>query len=81
MKRCPTCGQPNPMQPADPYDEYTASVKYVRRVIPERGRIWEGCRPAFEAGEYHDEILARMLRDGVIVPALDSKGGYVLPQK
>lgn len=69
------------MPPPEPFDAYAASVKYARRVIPERGRIWEGCRPAFEAGEYHDEVLARMLREGVIVPATDNEGGYVLPKK
>jgi predicted transcriptional regulator len=58
---------------------YEADVAYVRKVIPQRGRIWEGARPGFEAGTYHDESLARMLAEGVIVPSDDPKGGYVLP--
>lgn len=58
---------------------YEAEVKYVREVIPKRGRIWEGCRPAFESGEYYEENLDRMLREGVIVPDSDPKGGYILP--
>jgi hypothetical protein len=60
---------------------YDAQVAYVRKVIPERGNIWNGCRPSFERGEYNDPTLRRMLDEGVIVPHPDPRGGYVLPKK
>lgn len=58
---------------------YETEVAYVRRVIPERGRIWEGARGAYERGEYKSDTIDRMLREGVIVPSPDPDGGYVLP--
>ena len=73
---CPTClgsGQ------VESDRRYIAEVKSAIATIKERGRIWEGCRPAFESGKHKDETLARMIREGVIVPASEPTGGYVLP--
>lgn len=75
--------QPPPAapQPKTPESRYYAEVAYVRQTLRTRGRIYEGCRPALEAGEYRDENLERMIAEGVIVPAADPKGGYVLPKR
>ena len=69
---------PNRPRPGDYEPSYEDEVAYTVRVISERGCIWEGCRPAFEAGEYRCKNLARMLREGVIVPDDNPLGGYVL---
>ena len=59
---------------------FAMEVAWVKKAISERGHIWEGCRPAFERGEYIDPTLKRLLQEGVLVPASDPKGGYVLPR-
>ena len=61
------------------YDEFAAEVAWVRKTIKERGRIWEGCRPAYESGKYKSTEMDRLLREGIIVPAKDPADGYVLP--
>ena len=71
---CSKCGQM-----INPSSRYETEVHWVVQTLKTRGRIYEGCRPAFEAGEYKDENLKRMIDEGVIVPARDPNGGYVLP--
>jgi|SRR6185503_8500792 len=78
--RCHACGRPMPPSTRSPRSEYEDAVAYALKTLRSRGRIWEGARPAFESGEYHDAELARMLEDGVIVPSDDPLGGYVLPE-
>jgi hypothetical protein len=65
----------------DTNHRYAAEVAYAVKVIKQRGKIWEGARPAFETGKYYDASLDRMIREGVIVPAKDPDGGYVLPKR
>jgi hypothetical protein len=74
--RCPTCGQLSAAASC-----YQTEVAYTVRTLKTRGRIYEGCRAAFESGEYHDENLARMIAEGVIVPDPNPAGGYVLPKR
>ena len=77
MKICPTCGRPIKMHSFA--SRYEADVAGAIRTIKERGRIWESARVAFENDSYYDAGLARMLAEGVIVPASEPDKGYVLP--
>lgn len=63
----------------DHEERYQAEVRSIRKTIRERGCIWEGARKIIESGKERDGTIERMLREGVIVPANDPDGGYVLP--
>lgn len=73
--------QPCPETAVEYNSRYEAEVAFCRQTLSRRGHIWEGARPAFEDGSYLDECLARMLKEGVIVPADDPTRGYVLPKR
>ena len=63
----------------EPDAQYLAVKRDTIKTIAWRGKIWEGCRPEYEKGRYADPIIDRLLREGIIVPAKDPDGGYVLP--
>ena len=65
----------------DEQAEFQREVIYATKIIRERGRIWEGARPAFERGDYEDKLITDLLAAGVIVPDPDPDGGYVLPKE
>lgn len=60
-------------------EDYALEVAYARRIIPQRGYIWEGARKCIEAGDLGDGAISRMLAEGVLVPNEDPEKGYVLP--
>lgn len=52
---------------------------YICENAPARGgHIYEGARPAFEAGEYHDAYLREMLDRGWIKPHPDPDKGWIV---
>lgn len=54
-------------------------LDYARYASSNRGGfIWEGARPAFEAGTYHDDVLSEMLVCGAIEPHPDPAKGWVV---
>jgi len=73
------CAPSPPLRDETSEERYQNSVLYAQKVIRDRGHIWEGARPAFESGDYNDPILARMLAEGVIIPAGNPNRGYILP--
>jgi hypothetical protein len=76
IRFCPTCKQEIINKEDKAWRHF---VNQTRKTIQERGRIWEGGRLSFENGSYDDPELARLLREGIIVPHPDPSKGYILP--
>lgn len=70
--RCPNCGLPVMSQQA------TWEYQFMIKEAPKRGGImWEGCRPAYDRGEYQDAILDELLAAGAIARHPDPNKGFV----
>lgn len=55
--------------------------RFMLREAPKRGGfMWEGCRPAYERGEYRDDVLDELLAAGVIAPHPDPNKGWMVAQ-
>ncbi len=55
-------------------------VKFVRKTLLNRGRIWEGFRPLYEASGRRDQEIEYLLSARIMVPSNDPNGGYVSPE-
>lgn len=70
---CPHCGKPILSPRAQ------AELNLARREASKRGGyIWEGARPAFEAGNYKDDELSELLAIGAIKPHPDPTKGWIV---
>lgn len=67
---CPHCGKPILSRKA------ATLLRYFRRECPRRGFLFEGARPVFESGEYHDVEITELLRAGAIEPHPDPAKGW-----
>jgi len=77
MRKCPTCRQ---VIPPDHLSMRAAqTLAYMKREATKRGGyIFEGARPAYEAGTYRDAELSELLSAGLIAPHHDPAKGWVV---
>lgn len=72
---CPHCGQPI-LTPRT-----MAILNFMRRECGSRGGyMFEGVRPAFEAGKYIDEAISALLKIGAIEPHPDPAKGWIVAE-
>jgi hypothetical protein len=71
--QCPKCGAALLSPKAD------QTLAYMRREAPKRGGfMFEGARPAYENGTYHDSEIDLLLACGAIRPHADPTKGWVV---
>lgn len=78
-KTCPTCGQKVPAPRPDISDRAGLTLAYMQKEAPKRGGyMFEGARPSFEKGTYHDADISELLKHGLIAPHEDPAKGWVV---
>jgi hypothetical protein len=70
---CPHCGKRTLS------DSALLELQYMKRHAPKRGGfMYEGARPAYEAGKYYDATIAELLSAGAIKPHPDPTKGWAV---
>jgi hypothetical protein len=72
--KCPKCGHVVALSA-----DAVATLNWMRQHAPRRGGfMYEGARPAYEAGTYRDPELDELLSVGAIKPHPDPNKGWVV---
>ena len=71
--KCPHCGK------VILSNDAALTLEYMRRNAPRRGGfMYEGARPAYEAGTYIEPDFDELLAAGAIAPHLDPTKGFIV---